>query len=102
MGIFRLLFVGALIYLAMRAVRQMLQPSAASATAARAPSRSRSPWEVLGVRADATQEQIRAAYQLLIQQYHPDRTGGLAPELQALAEERTKELNQAYAKLRQR
>jgi len=29
-------------------------------------------------------------------EYHPDRTAGLAPELRKLAEERMREINEAY------
>ena len=45
-------------------------------------------------------EEIRAAYQKLIQKYHPDRVADLGPELQELAAQRTKELNAAYAALK--
>lgn len=57
------------------------------------------PHEVLGVAADASPETIRRAYQDKIRQYHPDRVAGAAPELQRLAEQRTKELNRAFAAL---
>lgn len=59
-----------------------------------------SPYRVLEVDPQASPREIRAAYQRLIRQYHPDRTASLAPELQQLAEVRTKEINAAYQKLR--
>lgn len=59
-----------------------------------------SPYEVLQVAPEASPEQIRAAYQRLIRQYHPDRTAQLAPELQRIAEQRTKEINAAYQTLK--
>jgi DnaJ-class molecular chaperone len=63
-------------------------------------SRGDSPYEVLDVDSKASSAQIRTAYQRLVQQYHPDRTAQLAPELQQLAEQRTKEINAAYQTLR--
>ncbi|HEY9250956.1 MAG TPA: J domain-containing protein [Rariglobus sp.] len=53
--------------------------------------------EVLGVSPNSNLDEIRAAYRKAITMYHPDRVAGLAPELQALAELRAKELNAAYA-----
>jgi curved DNA-binding protein CbpA len=55
---------------------------------------------VLGVAPGASAEEIRSAYQKLIQQYHPDRVAGMGPELRELAEQRTKELNAAYDALK--
>jgi curved DNA-binding protein CbpA len=55
---------------------------------------------VLGVQESATPEQIKRAYQRLVLQYHPDKVVDLAPELQALAEQRTKEINAAYTALK--
>ena len=57
---------------------------------------------VLGVSEHATPEEVSLAYHRLARLYHPDRVAGLAPELQALAEKRMKEINAAYAVLKQR
>lgn len=55
------------------------------------------PWyDVLGVPAYASLDQIKAAYRRKIAQYHPDKTSTLGDELRALAEVKTKELNTAY------
>ncbi len=59
----------------------------------------KSPHEVLGVEAGASTAEIRKAYQEKVKQYHPDRVANAAPELQRLAELRTKELNAAYRAL---
>lgn len=51
---------------------------------------------VLGVSSSSTLFEIKHAYRTRIQKYHPDRVEGLAPELVAIAEEKSKELNIAY------
>jgi hypothetical protein len=54
-------------------------------------------WRVLEVAPSATKEEIVHNYRRKIQQCHPDRVAGLAPEFLELAEERSKALNAAYA-----
>jgi hypothetical protein len=55
------------------------------------------PWEsVLGVDKFATRAQVVAAYRSAIGQYHPDKVATLGPEIRALAEEKSKEINLAY------
>jgi molecular chaperone DnaJ len=56
---------------------------------------SRDPYEVLGVERDADADTIKTAYRQRAMQYHPDRNPG-----DATAEERFKELSEAYALLR--
>ncbi len=62
--------------------------------------RPRSPYDVLGVSPNASQDQIAAAYRRLVQQYHPDKVAGMAPEFRELAELRMKEINSAYEYLK--
>jgi len=57
---------------------------------------TRSPYEVLGVGADATPEQLRRAYHEQIRKHHPDRVAGGSLDERRLAERRTAELNAAY------
>jgi DnaJ-domain-containing protein 1 len=58
----------------------------------------RPPWhDVLGVAPDATHEQIVSAYRSQMSQYHPDKVATLGPEIRALAEQRAKDINAAYA-----
>ena len=58
------------------------------------------PWEVLGVSRGAGPEEIRAAYQRAVKQYHPDRAAHLGPELRRLAHEKFVRIQEAYEKLR--
>ena len=51
----------------------------------------------LKVAVSATKEEIVRNYRRKIQQCHPDRVAGLAPEFLELAEERSKALNAAFA-----
>lgn len=51
---------------------------------------------VLGVPANATREEVRAAYKRKISEYHPDKVARLGPEIRELAEQRSKEINAAY------
>lgn len=52
------------------------------------------PYEVLGLKPGATQEEIKKAYRNLIKQYHPDQYGD--NPLKDLAEEKMREINTAY------
>lgn len=53
------------------------------------------PYIVLGVSRDATEEQIKAAYRSLARRYHPDRYAN-DPQGARAAEEKMKEINEAY------
>ncbi|WP_063571653.1 MULTISPECIES: J domain-containing protein [Luteibacter] len=56
------------------------------------------PWyDVLGVARDATHEQIVSAYRARMSEYHPDKVANLGPDIRALAEQKAKEINAAYA-----
>jgi hypothetical protein len=56
---------------------------------------------VLGIEPGATLEQVAVAYRHMAQMYHPDKTTGLGPELQKLADERMKEINSAHQTVKQ-
>jgi DnaJ-domain-containing protein 1 len=52
--------------------------------------------KILGVSSVATIGEIKAAYQRLMSQYHPDKVATLGTEIREVAERRTKEINAAY------
>lgn len=61
-------------------------------------------YRVLGVREDASKEEIVSAYKQKISEYHPDKVAQMGEELRALAESKSKQINAAYEaamKLRQ-
>lgn len=57
-------------------------------------------YDTLEVIPTASPETIHAAYRSLISRNHPDKMAALGPELQAIANARTKEINHAYDILR--
>ena len=60
---------------------------------------AKDPYVVLNVPRTATQDEITAAYKKLAQMYHPDKVAGLAPEYYAIAEQKMREINAAYAQI---
>ncbi len=65
---------------------------------------ARDPWAVLGVSAEASDSEIRAAYLKLVKQHHPDRlrAKGVPQEFMSVSEARMATLNAAYEKLRRK
>lgn len=57
----------------------------------------RNPYEVLGIKEGASLEEIKAAYKEQVKKYHPDRHQD--NPLYELAEEKLREVNQAYESL---
>ena len=56
------------------------------------------PYEVLGVKQGASQEEIKSAYRKLVKKYHPDQYGD--NPLKELAQEKLAEVNKAYDMLK--
>ncbi|MFA5524001.1 MAG: DnaJ domain-containing protein [Tissierellales bacterium] len=54
----------------------------------------RNPYDILEVREGASEEEIRVAYKQLVKKYHPDQYSN--NPLSDLAEEKLKEINEAY------
>jgi DnaJ like chaperone protein len=62
--------------------------------------RPRSPYEILGVDPTASLEDIKKAYRSLAGKYHPDKVAHLGDEFRRMAEQRFKEIQQAYQEIR--
>ena len=58
------------------------------------------PYAVLGVKRNASPEEIKKAYKELANKYHPDKVQHLGDDFKHLAEERFKEIQEAYQKLK--
>lgn len=54
----------------------------------------KNPYEVLGLKETATQDEIKKAYRELVKQYHPDKYEN--NPLKDLAEEKLRDINEAY------
>jgi len=64
---------------------------------ARAAAHGAMPWYVvLDVDRSASRAAITAAYRSRISQYHPDKVARMGPEIRALAEQKSAEINAAY------
>lgn len=57
------------------------------------------PYKILGVSRDATDEEIKKAYREMVKKYHPDNYANTP--MAELAEEKMKEINQAYDLIKQ-
>jgi DnaJ like chaperone protein len=60
----------------------------------------RDPYAVLGLERGAGDSQIKRAYRKLMSQHHPDKLGDVPEELKRRAEERAREINAAYERIR--
>lgn len=58
------------------------------------------PYAILGLTYEASDEEVEQAYRRLIAQYHPDRMQGVAEELREQAEQRSREINVAYRRIK--
>lgn len=76
--------------------RRAVSPPAAKP----APSPLAAAYGTLGITSAATPEQVRKAFRERALQYHPDKVAHMAPEFRAVAEQKMKELNDAYEKIK--
>lgn len=69
-----------------------------------APSPEASPETVFELRPGQkfTQDDLKAKYRELLKQSHPDRVASMGPDFRKLAEKKTKEINEAYEKLKKK
>jgi curved DNA-binding protein CbpA len=51
---------------------------------------------VLGIRPDATREEIKEAWNFNVKAFHPDKFASSSSRQQRVAQERTKAINEAY------
>lgn len=56
-------------------------------------------YQILGIRENATQEEIKAAWLFMVKAFHPDKFVGSSFQQQQTAQERTKAINEAYSVL---
>jgi hypothetical protein len=57
------------------------------------------PYEVLGLSAGASKDEIRSAYRGLVAKYHPDKVAHLGLEFEAIAREKALAINRAFEML---
>lgn len=69
-----------------------------------APEQAPSPESVFDIRPGEkfTHEQLKAKHRELIKQSHPDKVASMGPDFKKLAEKKTKEINEAYDKLKKK
>lgn len=58
------------------------------------------PYAVLGIARDAGEREIKRAYRKLMSEHHPDKLGDVPEPLRRGAEERARELNAAYERIK--
>jgi DnaJ like chaperone protein len=59
-----------------------------------------SAYTVLEISPNATDDEVKAAYRRMAMKYHPDRVSTLGPEVQKSAEEKFKQVQDAYATIK--
>ncbi|GAB4282648.1 MAG: hypothetical protein Kow0029_28330 [Candidatus Rifleibacteriota bacterium] len=98
-----LIFIVIYLYFFKPLVDEMLHPNAASASTNeqnhKAATEDDDPFSILGVDRNAGVDEIKAAYYEKIKQYHPDLVSKMGPEIQQVAAEKTRRLNEAYETL---
>ena len=58
------------------------------------------PYAVLGIERSANEREIKHAYRKLMSQHHPDKLGDVPEEVKRRSEERAREINAAYERIK--
>jgi DnaJ like chaperone protein len=59
-----------------------------------------SAYKILEISKDATDEEVKKAYKKMAVKYHPDKVSHLGEDVQKAANEKFKEVNQAYESIK--
>ena len=59
-----------------------------------------SAYKILGIDANATEDEIKKAYREMAKKYHPDKVAYLGDDVRKSAEQKLQEVNEAYDKIR--
>ena len=57
------------------------------------------PWALLGVAPGTPLLEVRKAFRALMTQYHPDKVAHLAAEFRALAEQKSRQITEAWERI---
>lgn len=57
---------------------------------------TKNPYEVLGIKSNATDDEVRRAFRHLAMKYHPDKMEGMGEEVKRNAQRQFQEISQAY------
>ena len=60
------------------------------------------PYRILEIDASANEEEVKKAFRKMANKYHPDKVSHLGKEMQDLAEEKFKAVNDAYQQIKER
>ncbi len=96
-----LIVLGAAYWLQSRSKKKLREENPDRAGADKSPPKTEDPYKVLGVHSGQPLIEIQRKYREELLQYHPDRVQHLGRELQELAEQKTKDLNQAFQRILQ-
>ena len=58
------------------------------------------PYAILGVAPRVSDEELEQAYRRRMSEYHPDRVASAAKEIRDMADQRAREINQAYDRIK--
>ena len=58
------------------------------------------PYALLGIDPAASNEELEQAYRRRMSEYHPDRVANAAKEIRDMADQRAREINQAYDRIK--